>query len=159
MKQRSAQAKKARSRPRASASTSASASSSASPRERVSSRSPALLPKTAKQRESETLGERVYRLRHLRPLTLRALATAAKISAPFLSDIEHDRRRPGDTVLHALAAALGVEPATLESRTLNRDTLGQINADPELVTLIRLVMRDRKSRALVLDAAGIGGKS
>lgn len=107
------------------------------------------------QYERETLGARIYRLRHEFPMTLRALATAAKISAPFLSDIEHDRRRPGDAVLRALAGALKVDERELFSRMLNRDTLRELNQDPALVMLIRKVMNEAKCRVLVLRAAGI----
>ena len=103
----------------------------------------------------ETLGERIYRLRHERDITLRALATRAEISAPYLSDIEHDRRRPTDAVLTKLAVGLHVVPAVLESQVLTRDTLRRLNKDPELVALIRVVMEDRRCRCLVLDAAGL----
>jgi transcriptional regulator with XRE-family HTH domain len=103
----------------------------------------------------ETLGERIYRIRHERDITLRTLAIRAEISAPYLSDIEHDRRRPTDAVLKKLAVGLEVVPAVLESRVLTRDTLHRLNKDPELVALLRLVMADRHCRCLVLDAAGL----
>jgi transcriptional regulator with XRE-family HTH domain len=103
----------------------------------------------------ETLGERIYRLRHERDITLRALSRSAEISAPYLSDIEHDRRRPTDAVLTKLAVGLHVVPAVLESQVLTRDTLHRLNKDPELVALLRLVMADRHCRCLVLDAAGL----
>jgi transcriptional regulator with XRE-family HTH domain len=103
----------------------------------------------------ETLGERLYRLRHERGITLRALSLSAGISAPYLSDLEHDRRRPTDAVLTKLAVGLRVAPAVLESQMLTRDTLRLLNCDPDLVALIRLVMADQLCRCLVLDAAGL----
>jgi transcriptional regulator with XRE-family HTH domain len=107
------------------------------------------------QIERETLGARIRRLRITHassPMTLRGLAAAAQISAPFLSDIEHDRRRPGDAVMSALAKSLGAPLRDLESRTLNRDTLRALNGDPELVAMIRKVMSDARYRVLVLRA-------
>jgi transcriptional regulator with XRE-family HTH domain len=103
----------------------------------------------------ETLGERCYRLRNALGLTLRAVARGAGISAPYMSDIEHDRRCPSDEVLRELAGMLHVSRETLEAPMLNRDALRTLNADPELVRLIRLVMSDRHCRCLVLDAAGL----
>lgn len=100
----------------------------------------------------ETLGERCYRLRNALGLTLRAVARGAGISAPYMSDIEHDRRCPSDKVLRELARMLHVPRKTLETAMLNRDEVRSLNMDPELVRLIRA---DRYCRCLVLDAAGL----
>ena len=43
--------------------------------------------------KASSLGEAIRQLRELRGLTLRELATSVGVSAPFLSDLEHNRRR------------------------------------------------------------------
>jgi transcriptional regulator with XRE-family HTH domain len=53
-----------------------------------------------------TLGERLRYLRLQRGISLRKVAAAAKISPPFLSDIELGRRYPSAAVLRRLAAPL-----------------------------------------------------
>ena len=53
-----------------------------------------------------TLGQYIREARERKQITLRALAAACKLSAPFLSDVEHDRRTPKD--LDVIALALGV---------------------------------------------------
>jgi transcriptional regulator with XRE-family HTH domain len=54
----------------------------------------------------ETLGEAVRRLREFKGMTLRRLAEKVAVSAPFLSDLEHDRRNTDK--LDKIAEALGV---------------------------------------------------
>src|SRR5712692_1117438 len=61
---------------------------------------------------STSLGEAISRLRELRGLTLRELANQVGVSAPFLSDVEHDRRNTDK--LDALAKELGVKPDDLK---------------------------------------------
>jgi transcriptional regulator with XRE-family HTH domain len=55
---------------------------------------------------ARTLGEAIRTLREARKLTLRALALKVGVSAPFLSDLEHDRRKTDQ--LDGFADALGV---------------------------------------------------
>lgn len=59
----------------------------------------------------KTLGAAVRFLREHRQITLRELARRVGISAPFLSDIEHNRRSTDK--LRELASALAVEPTVL----------------------------------------------
>ena len=49
--------------------------------------------------------------RESRGMTLRALARAAGVSAPFLSDVEHGRRKFSPAVEAKVRAALGLAPA------------------------------------------------
>ncbi|HEX9501428.1 MAG TPA: helix-turn-helix transcriptional regulator [Thermoanaerobaculia bacterium] len=53
-----------------------------------------------------TLGEHLRELREKNHVSLRALASRVRITAPYLSDIELGRRHPSDRVLTDLARAL-----------------------------------------------------
>ena len=53
-----------------------------------------------------TLGERLRELREERRISLRHLAARVRITAPYLSDIELNRRHPSERVLADLARAL-----------------------------------------------------
>lgn len=55
---------------------------------------------------SETLGERVAKLRKEEGLTQKELAGRADISTPFVSDIENDKRNVSSSVLYQIAEAL-----------------------------------------------------
>jgi len=54
----------------------------------------------------QTLGKRLRELREKNRVSLRSLAARVRITAPYLSDIELDRRHPSDRVLADLARAL-----------------------------------------------------
>jgi transcriptional regulator with XRE-family HTH domain len=77
--------------------------------------------------EHKTLGEAIREVRLAKGLTLRQLAKKLGVSAPFLSDVEHDRRRPARDRFPKLAKILGVDleyltqsdPRTLEERVAN----------------------------------------
>src|SRR5687768_16881570 len=64
------------------------------------------------------LGQEVRRLRTRAGITLRGLAAGLNISAPHLSDIEHNRRRPSEKLLRKIATKLGDVGATFESLEL-----------------------------------------
>jgi transcriptional regulator with XRE-family HTH domain len=69
-------------------------------------------PDSIEQRREDSLammrvGDEVRRLREKKGLTLRGLADKVGLSAPFLSDVEHGRRRLSR--LDAMAKALGVK--------------------------------------------------
>lgn len=55
----------------------------------------------------QRVGDEVRRLRERKGMTLRQLAAMVGLSAPFLSDVEHGRRRLSH--LDAMAKALGVK--------------------------------------------------
>lgn len=63
---------------------------------------------------SETIGERIKRLRDARGLSQRALSEPG-ISFAYLSRIEHDKRTPSIKALRKIAAKLGVTPEYLET--------------------------------------------
>lgn len=63
------------------------------------------------------LGEEIRRLRFQAGYTLRGLAADLDVSAAHMSDIEHNRRRPSETLLRRIAEKLrktGVTYASLE---------------------------------------------
>jgi len=61
-----------------------------------------------------TLGQKLRQLRESAGISLRELARDAKISAPFLSDVELGRRFPKDETLSLIAKKLGVGLKTLK---------------------------------------------
>ncbi len=66
----------------------------------------------------EAFGAYVRSQRQLAQLTLRQAAELARISNPYLSQIEHGLALPSITVLNALAAALEVSADTLLQRAV-----------------------------------------
>lgn len=63
------------------------------------------------------LGEEIRRLRLQAGYTLRGLAADLDVSAAHMSDIEHNRRRPSEKLLHKITEKLrktGVTYASLE---------------------------------------------
>ena len=74
-------------------------------------------PPGADQRMREELGGRIAALRKSRSMTLVVLAAKAKLSQPFLSQIERGRARPSMPSLHRIAAALGTTTPALLSDT------------------------------------------
>lgn len=63
---------------------------------------------------SVTLGNKLRELRERAGLSLRDVAKAAKISAPFLSDVELGRRFPANETLILIAQALGASVDNLK---------------------------------------------
>jgi transcriptional regulator with XRE-family HTH domain len=67
-----------------------------------------------------TFGKIIAKMRQEKGLSQKQLATLIKkedghpISAPYLNDIEHDRRSPSsDRIIQQFAQALGIEPEVL----------------------------------------------
>lgn len=91
------------------------------------------------------LGRTILRARTERKQTMRALATEAGISQPFLSQIENGRTMPSLLTLYRLAKALGVPTSELIPGEIDRP-------------VIHLVRRDEGQRVPVSEArnAAIG---
>ena len=85
----------------------------------------------------ETLGAAIRYLREKRGLTLRALATAIKISAPFLSDIEHNRRSTDKLPRFAKVLDVDLEELQRFDGRLTSDMREWIAANPALVALLK----------------------
>jgi transcriptional regulator with XRE-family HTH domain len=62
----------------------------------------------------QTFGAKLRSLREKADLSLRELAAAVDVSAPFLSDVELGRRFPSDEILTKLAQRLRVSPKELK---------------------------------------------
>jgi transcriptional regulator with XRE-family HTH domain len=102
-----------------------------------------------------TLGFEIRRLRTSAQTTLRGLARSVGVSAPHLSDIEHDRRRPSKELLKKLVCELQSAGATHAS--LDRlDTRFEIDlqewaaATPGVRMLLRIVKESGRPVAEVI---------
>lgn len=86
--------------------------------------------------EARTFGEALRWARKQRDMTLRQLGEAIGVSAPFLCDIEHDRRQTNR--VEQLSRALGVELSDLERRQgVTEDLTDWLARNPKLVALLR----------------------
>jgi transcriptional regulator with XRE-family HTH domain len=104
-----------------------------------------------------TLGEAVRFVREARGLTLRELARRIGVSAPFLSDIEHNRR--STEKLGDIARALDVpaEELTRFDTRISPDVKEWIVSNPGISRLLR-DMKDSGLTPYQLRAALIGAK-
>ena len=102
------------------------------------------------------LGEFVRSQRELARLTLRQAAELARISNPYLSQIEHGTALPSVTVLNDLANALSVSAEMLLLRAAGVEPVGDGAAPPRTEDAIRhdprLTDAQRKAMLGVLRA-------
>jgi len=96
-----------------------------------------------------TLGEAIRSLREQQGLTLRALATKTKLSAPYLSDLEHNRRGAKPGTLDRIADALGIDVNVFEpvQNTLTSELKDWLNNSPEMVALLKEIRAKDRSPA------------
>lgn len=96
-----------------------------------------------------TLGEQLRAARAAKRMTLRALAQAMGVSAPFLSDVEHDRRPLSPERLKQAADVLEIDVALLEAASGYTRDLGEwIAKNVDLVKLLR-EMRSRDEPVVI----------
>lgn len=95
--------------------------------------------------EVKTLGDAVRWLREQRGMTLRALAKKVDVTAPFLSDLEHNRRKTDK--LAAIARALDFEFEELNKfdGRLTADLKEWIDANPGMVALLKDIRASGRS--------------
>ncbi len=113
-----------------------------------------------KHRPAETLGLEILRLRNLAKITLRAFAEKIEVSPAYVSDIEHDRRRPSEEVLRKIAKELKDVGATYEAldslnSRLERDIQAWVADNPSVRQMLRQVKqsgRDPKDILKQLEA-------
>ena len=107
------------------------------------------------ERERATLGSEIRRLRMLDGTTLRQFALSLEISAPHLSDIERDRRRPSKGLLKRIARGLRPSGATHERLELldarfESDLQEWVSQNPEVRLMLRRVKESGQPVAEVL---------
>jgi transcriptional regulator with XRE-family HTH domain len=78
----------------------------------------------AQERSWKAVGEFIRSQRRVADLSLRQLSTLAKVSNPYLSQIERGIHKPSAEVLKAIADALHISAETLYSRA------GLLDEDP-----------------------------
>ena len=104
-----------------------------------------------------SLGQEIQRLRLRAGMTLRGLARRLDISAPHLSDIERDRRRPSEKLLRSLAGELAVAGASFESLELlvtgvDSATRDWVASTPGVRALLRRIAESERSPQEVMVA-------
>jgi len=135
--------------------------------------------KTSRQK-GETFGTYVRRMRIGRGLGQRELARIIDVSAPYLNDIEKNKRAaPRVEVINALAKALDADPEAINDlagnskNALPPDIIEFVQSKPELTSLIRMIknygftdaeiselgksMISSKVKAVII-AAGLGSR-
>ena len=103
---------------------------------------------------ASTLSLEIRRLREQSGLTLRGLGAQVGVSASHLSDIEHNRRRPSEKLLRALAHELRASGATFDGLEehltgIDAKTLAWASITPGVRMLFRAA-RESGLRPLVL---------
>lgn len=91
----------------------------------------------------QTLGERLRELREKNRVSLRTLAARVRITAPYLSDIELDRRHPSERVLADLARALHAPVEDLQQhdpKSLLREIQRRIASDANYGPALRRLL-------------------
>ena len=104
----------------------------------------------------QTLGGKLRSLREKADLSLRELAKAADISAPFLSDVELGRRYPSDEILAKLSQRLRVpikEFKDVDHRESMVDLKRMAEANPNLGFAFRTLVDHVKQGSITADAA------
>ena len=86
-----------------------------------------------------SLGKKIKDLRQEKDLSLRELAARVKISPPFLSDIENDKRMPGADTLEELASQLSIDVSELKKfdGRITEEVRDWLNEKPLMGTLMR----------------------
>lgn len=88
-------------------------------------------------------------------MTLRKFAEKIEVSAAYVSDLEHDRRRPSDDVLHRIAKELRHVGATFEqldklNSRLEPDLQQWLSATPAVRQMLREVKRSGRDPREIL---------
>lgn len=93
------------------------------------------------------LGQAIREAREAKGISLRKLAAAVGLSAPFMSDLEHGRRSTNK--LPQIAKALGLPVADLQriEARVDADLKRWIEENPDLVELLHAT-RAKKCRCL-----------
>jgi transcriptional regulator with XRE-family HTH domain len=101
-----------------------------------------------------TLGQRLRELRERAGLSLREVAKAAKISAPFLSDVELGRRFPTNETLALIAQKLRASADDLKKhdhRSALADLKRLAEGSPSLGAALRALVEEVQSGNLTTE--------
>lgn len=95
------------------------------------------VPTSAALADAKTLGEAIRGLREAQGLTLRSLAEKVGVTPPFLSDLEHDRRKTDR--LEKFAQVLGVSLNVLQQfdTRISAELKDWLGENPQLLSLLR----------------------
>lgn len=107
-----------------------------------------------KQNLAASMGQRLRELRERAGLSLREVAKAAKISAPFLSDVELGRRFPTNETLALIAQKLGASADHLKKhdhRSALADLKRLAEGSPSLGAALRALVDQIQSGNLTPD--------
>src|ERR1700690_2293224 len=85
----------------------------------------------------ETLGEAIRFAREKRGIPLRTLANSVSVSAPFLSDVEHNRRSTEKLAEIAKALRVDVEDLKRRDGRLPAELKDWLTRRPEMVPLLK----------------------
>lgn len=99
------------------------------------------------------LGDAIRERRVAARMTLRAMAKALGVSAPFMSDVEHGRRRLSEDKVVALEKLFRCKRGELGRHVATREVVYWLERDPELLELVRRARRESRYRALVLGGS------
>ena len=102
-----------------------------------------------------TLGREIRRLRTLSGTSLRGFAQSIGVSAPHLSDVERDRRRPSKELLKSIARGLqsvGATHASLDrlDARFESDLQAWASETPEVRILLRKIKESGRPVSEVL---------
>ncbi len=101
---------------------------------------------------SKTLGQTIRKLREGRGLSLRALAKAVGVSAPFMCDVEHDRRKT--KCLAMIATVLLVSPEKLWAldNRVTPELKAWLEKSPDVLAVLRQMQaRGRNDVSFMLN--------
>lgn len=103
---------------------------------------------------STTLGKKLRELRESAGLSLREVAKAAKVSAPFLSDVELGRRFPANETLLLIAQKLRTSTDELKKhdhRSAVADLKRLAEGSPNLGAAVRALIDEVQSGNMTTD--------
>lgn len=101
-----------------------------------------------------SMGQRLRELRERAGLSLREVAKAAKVSAPFLSDVELGRRFPSNETLALIAQKLGSATDDLKKhdhRSALMDLKRLTESNPNLGAAVRALVDEVQTGNLTTD--------
>jgi len=88
-------------------------------------------------KEAATLGEAIRSLREAQGMTLRGLAEKVGVTPPFLSDLEHDRRKTDRLEKFAEVLGASVEDLRRLDTRVTSDLKDWLGANPDLLDVLR----------------------